>query len=194
MSSIVDVLTFAQNYLPTSLGGKPPVSTSQGESNLIGQVKSTVVDFYASTVSTAQPPTDKLKGAAFAVTDTAQSHIQSAKNTVRSAYDAANPHIETIKSAVTPHLENARLSAQAAVDSALPHIEDMKAKVQDSMGMGADAVGGPDSTGQKTFESVSDIPSTSAPLESGPNPPYPTTTTNPLAKNITERSPIQTRN
>jgi hypothetical protein len=194
-------LETAKNYLPTALGGNAHEtgSTSQEAPSLIDQVKDTAANIYATAVSTAKPQTDKLGGTASAVTDAAQPHIDSTKETAQSTWDAAHGHIEAAKAAAKPHFDNAKVSAQAAVDAALPYIEGAKANVQGSMGVGANAVEGPGLTGQKIIESKSDIPSTSAPLESGPNTvksPYPTTTTIPLAKDIAsnEGSPMQTRN
>jgi len=194
-------LETAKNYLPTALGGNAHEtgSTSQEAPSLIDQVKDTAVDFYATAVSTAKPLTDKLEGTVSAVTDAAQPHVESTKEIARSTSDAAHTHIEAAKYAAKPHFENAKQTAQAAANAALPYIEVAKAKVQGSMGVGANAGEGPGLTGQKIVESKGDIPSTSAPLESGPNTvksPYPTTTTMPLARDIAanEGSPMQHRN
>lgn len=117
------LLTLAQNYLPTVLGGKP------AEPGQASSVKNNAVNLYATAVSTIQP------------------------------------HLQTAQAVVT-------------VDSALPPIETVKAKVQDS-GFEVDVVEGSGPAGQKSVGSNADIPSTSTPLEGGPNTEsaYPTTIT-----------------
>lgn len=162
-----NVLENVQNYLPTALGGKPmePVPTSQEAPNLIDPVKNMAANVYATALSTAEPLANKLKGTTSAVTDAAQPHVEGTKETARSTSDAALSYIETAQSVAKSYLDNLKQSAQAVVESA--GIENTKAKVQGSMGIGADAVEGPEL--QKITESKIDTvksPKTTMPLAS----------------------------
>jgi hypothetical protein len=132
------------------------------------------------------------------VKNVASTAYNTAAGVVSGAQAAVQPHLDTATAAVKPHLDNATAAVKphldnataavkphldAATNAAAPHID--RAKVAATNLVNQATLAGaitPDesSTDYKTHNAPTDIPATSAPLETAGNPtgtPYPATTT-----------------
>jgi hypothetical protein len=86
--------------------------------------------------------------------------VETAKSALNAASNAAAPHVETVRQAAQPHYENAIAAVQ-------PHYETAKATVQPHVEKLAGVVGGTTTNATSDVTKPSDVPATTAPLESG---------------------------
>lgn len=88
--------------------------------------------------------------------------IETAKSAFNAASNAAAPHVETVRQAAAPHVET-------VIQAAQPHYETAKATVQPHVDRLTNAVSGV-TTGTNDGTATtkpSEVPATTAPLESG---------------------------
>ncbi|KAI0666062.1 hypothetical protein C8Q78DRAFT_1072581 [Trametes maxima] len=166
---------FAVNQLEEDLSHKTNVAASQGAADVasakeaaFGYVEQ-AKNLASSAIATAQ---SYVTGNQHTGNTATQTNSSSSPSTMQSVVDTGKQYLASAQEAAKPYVDSATAAAapyvQSAADAAQPHIDKAKSVVT-----------GKTSTGSSDSNKPSEVPASTAPLESGPHvvgSPYPVAT------------------